>query len=293
MGVGYGYPEGALERLQQEELGILREVARVCADLGLTWFMDSGSCLGAVRHGGFIPWDDDIDVALPLEDYRTFCEKAPALLSDAYGLHTYAQTENYPPLWAKVYKKGTRFMSEQMAEAGFEQGIFVDVFAFARLDSHPRTARRQRRRAARWQRVSYLRCFSRPKLPDGLPLRPVFAWGCRVAHRVARALFSRSFVERRFEHNLASGDGAGLWYDPFYPQYGTFATQTLFPPVKMGFAGEAFPVPRDAPAYLAEMYGDYLALPPEHKRGACPPMVLDFGDGVNVMDAAGGAPRGV
>ena len=268
MGVGYGYPEGALERLQQEELGILREVARVCADLGLTWFID------------------DIAVALPLEDYRTFCEKAPALLSDTYGLHTYAQTENYPPLWAKVYKKGTRFMSEQMAEAGFDQGIFVDVFAFARLDSHPRTARRQCRRAARWQRVSYLRCFSRPKLPDGLPLRPVFAWGCRVAHRVARALFSRAFVERRFERNLASGDGGGPWYDPFYPQYGTFATQTLFPPVEMEFAGEAFPVPRDAPAYLTEMYGDYLALPPEGKRGACPPVVLDFGDGVNVMDAA-------
>jgi hypothetical protein len=84
-------------------------------------------------------------VALPLADYRTFCAEAPALLSEGFGLYTHAETANYPPLWAKVYRKGTRFMSQQMADAGFEQGIFVDVFAFSRLDSRPRTAKRQMR----------------------------------------------------------------------------------------------------------------------------------------------------
>ena len=120
--MGYGYPDGALERLQEEELGILKEVARVCVQLNLVWFMDSGSCLGALRHGGFIPWDDDIDVALPLADYRTFCAEAPALLSEGFGLYTHAETANYPPLWAKVYRKGTRFMSQQMADAGHLRG---------------------------------------------------------------------------------------------------------------------------------------------------------------------------
>lgn len=284
--VGYGYPDGALERLQEEELGILKEVARVCAQLNLVWFMDSGSCLGALRHGGFIPWDDDIDVALPLADYRTFCAEAPALLSEGFGLYTHAETANYPPLWAKVYRKGTRFMSQQMADAGFEQGIFVDVFAFSRLDSRPRTAKRQMRMAARWQRLSYLRCFARPKLPDGLPLRPVFQLACRMAHGVAHALLSPAFIERRFERSFSMGDGAGPWCDLFYPAYGTFETETLFPPVDAAFAGERLPVPHDADAYLATMYGDYRALPPEDKRGAYPPVVLDFGDGINVMEQA-------
>ena len=62
------YPEGALERIQQIQTDILHIVSLICDEFNLTWFAESGTCLGAMRHGGFIPWDDDVDIALPLDD---------------------------------------------------------------------------------------------------------------------------------------------------------------------------------------------------------------------------------
>lgn len=281
-----GYPDGVLRCLQLVELDVLIEVRRVCDCLGLTWFVDSGTCLGAVRHGGFIPWDDDIDVALPLDDYRTFCEKAPALLSEGYGLYTHENTPNYPPLWAKVYKKDTCFMSEQMVDSGFGQGIFVDVFAYCRLDSDPKTAAKQVRSFSLWQKVSYLYCTPKVKLPDeGLfkLLAPLLRAGCSVAHGLLRMLASPKVMERGIERALERGNAQGDWSDMFYAYYGTFDEDVLFPTKLLPFEGEEFPVPQNTDAYLRIFYGDYWQLPPESERSSHPALVLDFGDGVNVM----------
>lgn len=95
-----------------------------------------------------------------------------------------------------------------------------------------------------------------------------------------------SFIERQLRAQLLDGRRGRPLVRPVLPAYGTFETETLFPPVDAAFAGERFPVPHDADAYLATMYGDYRALPPEDRRGAHPPVVLDFGDGINVMERA-------
>ena len=118
-----GYPEDVLRRLQQVELEMLRRIDRACRAIGVSYWLDSGTCLGAVRHGGFIPWDDDIDIGMPLDDYHRFLEEAPAVLGEGLSLHTCDNTPNLPVLWAKIYLDGTRFSSARDIEAGLEQGI--------------------------------------------------------------------------------------------------------------------------------------------------------------------------
>lgn len=280
----YGYPGDALRRLQLVELDLLVEIRRVCDELGLTWFVDGGTCLGAVRHGGFIPWDDDIDVALPLDDYRMFCERAPELFGAEYGLYLHESTPNYPPLWAKAYKKGTRFMSAQMVDSEFEQGIFVDVFPYCRLDSAPGAAARQVRGFNWWQKASYLYCTPKVKIPASAPCKPLLRAGCAVAHVLARAVLSPRFIGDRARRVVAQGDGRGDWSDICYAYLGNLKDETLFPVKPMLFEGEEFPVPNDTDTYLRTFYGDYMALPSESERGAYPPLILDFGDGVNVME---------
>lgn len=279
-----GYPEGVLRRLQLVELEMLVEIRRVCEELGLTWFIDSGTCLGARRHGGFIPWDDDADIALPLESYRVFCERAPELLSEEYGLYLHDSTPNYPPLWVKVYKKGTRFMSAQMVDSGFEQGIFVDVFPYCRLDSNSSASARQIRSLNRWQKLSYLYCTPNVKLPASAPCKPVLRAGCFAVHALSRVFLSPRLIDKRARLAVGRGDALGDWSDVCYAYLGNFKDETLFPVKFMQFEGEEFPVPNNTDAYLRTLYGDYLELPPESSRGAYPPLVLDFGDGVNVME---------
>jgi len=279
-----GYPEGALERIQQIQTEIMDVVSLVCKEFDLTWWADSGTCLGAIRHGGFIPWDDDVDIALPIDDYRTFCKVAPQVLPEGYGIYLHGQTENYPPLFAKVYKKGTRFIGSQMAEAGFDEGIFIDVFAYGRLDSNKRKAAKQVRDAAFWQRMSYLYHIAHPKIPTHLPMRAMIGGMAAASHGVVKRLYTPQSIEKRFWEVFDRGDGKGLWTNVFYSTWGTYTTGELFPPVDAAFGKLTIPVPHDAHAYLTKLYGDYMTEPPESERCTNPPVILDFGDGVNVME---------
>lgn len=82
------YPEDSLQRLQAVDLEIAAAVDKICRENDIDYFIDGGTLLGAVRHGGFIPWDDDIDIGMPKDDFDRFCEIAPALLPKGYSLHT-------------------------------------------------------------------------------------------------------------------------------------------------------------------------------------------------------------
>ena len=281
------YPDGVLERLQKEQVEILKAIAAVCDELGLTWFVDSGTCLGAVRHKGFIPWDDDIDIGLPYEDYKKFCEVAPLVFEGTdLGLYTHAATPNYPPLFAKVYRKGTRFIGEQMMDAGFDEGIFVDVFAYAQLDSDPRKAARQARSLIFWQRASYLHELAHPYMGGAGALKPVLGAAASAAHLVAKAALSAEKIEAKFHSVVESGDGKGLWTNIFYADWGSYETGVLFPTSELPFEDMTVPAPHDAHEFLTTLYGDYMQLPPEDQRCLKPPLILDFGDGVNAIEEA-------
>lgn len=91
-----------LRLLQQLELRILRCVVDICDSHCLTYYISGGTYLGAVRHQGFIPWDDDIDIALPREDYDTLMEILPRALPSPLTLATFERTPGYYRLWAKV-----------------------------------------------------------------------------------------------------------------------------------------------------------------------------------------------
>lgn len=71
-----------MTELQEIEFGLLQQFLSICEQLNLTYYLVCGSALGAVKYGGFIPWDDDIDVALPRKDYEIFCRKAPQILPE-------------------------------------------------------------------------------------------------------------------------------------------------------------------------------------------------------------------
>lgn len=74
------YDQQVLRRLQLTEMGMLEDIDRVCREHNITYFLDAGTLLGARRHGGFIPWDDDVDLGMPRDDYERFLQEAPEAL---------------------------------------------------------------------------------------------------------------------------------------------------------------------------------------------------------------------
>lgn len=275
--------EEALRRLQAEELEVLLAIDRVCERSGITYFLMSGSALGALRHGGFIPWDDDVDVGMLREDYERFLEVAPAELPAGLSVHTAADTPGYAAMFAKVWRDDTVFETAETAEAGCPQGIFVDVFPLDVVPEDARARRRQLRGAMVWQRVSYLWHAGTITVPHVGALGAAERLACRAAHRVVRAALSPEAIRARFERVVELGEedrsGAGRYVALSWPYVEPIDRDVLVPPTRHAFEGHMLPVPARPEDYLRTWYGEWRRLPPPDERRTHLPRRIVFGDG--------------
>ena len=94
-----------LKSIQKRGLAILLDVDKVCAEHKIQYFLDGGTLIGAVRHKGFIPWDDDIDLSMPRDDYEKFLEIAPNELSDRYFVQAHQTDSEFPFGFARIIDK--------------------------------------------------------------------------------------------------------------------------------------------------------------------------------------------
>ena len=279
------YPDEVLRRLQAVELDILMVLDEICRRNDLPYFINGGTLLGAVRHGGFIPWDDDIDIGLLHEDYLRFLEVAARELPEGYTLCLPTNIPNQTETWAKVIKTGTRFIDSIAYEAGYEQGIFVDVFDFRAFDTDPKKAARQVRDTVFWQRMSYLRRISQPHIPKGTRFKPLVKLALQVTHAFAARFLSQKTILDRFERAWQTDDPGDTWIDCAFGYRTPYATDTLLPTRPMEFCGKTVMAPNKPEVFLRTLFGDnYMELPPVEDRHNHTPVILDFGDGVNVME---------
>ena len=116
-----------LTEIHKIELEMLKAVAALCDRYSLRYSIYCGTLLGAVRHKGFIPWDDDIDLAMPLDDYRKFLEHAAELPPGISCIH-YGNTRDFTRFWAKVAADGTTFMPVELAGMDIHWGISLDIY---------------------------------------------------------------------------------------------------------------------------------------------------------------------
>lgn len=124
-----------MTQLQQVEFELLKTLDEVCAQLDIPYFLVCGSALGAVKYGGFIPWDDDIDVAMYREDYERFIHEAPMLLPAHMFLQNYHTEPTFPQIYSKLRNSCTTYIEKSAAKLPINHGIFLDVFP---LDGYPR-----------------------------------------------------------------------------------------------------------------------------------------------------------
>lgn len=275
------YNQKVLRRLQLTELDILKDIDTVCRVYDIVYWIDSGTVLGARRHGGFIPWDDDIDIGMPRGDYERFLQVAPAALGNHYCITTPRTNSHQAAFFAKVMLKGTHFTTNETEESGFDQGIFVDVFPYDAVCSNARDAVRQRRRCAMWQGISYLYHSKHVVVPHRGMLGTLEHIICGIAHIVFRALFTSDYIARNFDSaaTIANGDAATKEIMiSAYASLEPYRVSMLLPPSEIMFEGHSFFAPADVDGYLRKLYGDtWNQLPPEEQRRNHAPKMLEFG----------------
>lgn len=264
-----------LARLHGKELEMLVVFDKVCRDNGLEYMLDSGTALGAVRHGGFIPWDDDVDVAMPRKDYERLEALGQSVFPEGYFLQNKTTEPNYRRNCAKLRLKGTYF--EEGADSQLmENGIFIDIFPFDNLPSCGLLA------------SAYL-YLSRVKF------YPIRTWYCgtpsrsRLLRPLSKLMLKMSEAEikrreesyvrycRRFENMNTSKCTCFFWRMTQSKNY-IFSADKLWPSKDISFEGHAVRIANDTDHYLKTMYGDYMKLPPEDKRNCHLKGRIDFGD---------------
>jgi len=130
------YDDKTLKHLQNTELMILKDFIEICEDNNLDYYIYGGSLIGAIRHKGFIPWDDDLDVIMFREDYDKFKKIFNESYNDKYYLLCKETEEDYFYLFSKLVLKGTIFEEEWVNQVNFNLGINIDIFVLDDLSDN-------------------------------------------------------------------------------------------------------------------------------------------------------------
>lgn len=278
---GFYEPE-VLFRIQQMELGILKDVLDLCGRHDLLCFGMAGTAIGAIRHNGFIPWDDDIDVAMPRKDFERFLALLEQEYSHKYYVLNWRTSENYPLMTTRICIPNTRFVDAPLREVDSPFGIFLDLYVYDDVPDSWLRMRLQAWEAWFFSKLLILRSVPRPYLAQtGWKAKAITAV-CRMVHRLLCILrISKRGLAARCERICRRYEGQGTKRMAFYPDTDPFWNvvdkAALTSPVMLDFEGLRLAFPTTEHEILLNMYGNYMELPPEGKRKTHCPFILDFG----------------
>ncbi len=258
--------DDTLRKLQLLELQILKDIATVCEKHHIRYYLAYGTLLGAVRHKGFIPWDDDIDLLMPREDYIKFHEVIQKEMGDKYTIESDITKKDYYSFSGRLRLNGTTYPEEPLEDVQTHTGIFVDLMPLDDLKTNKGLLLNLRGYAAFW--MSALRAiahgtkFSQEKFrtmgkmlyPFALPFRG------ELSRKIFETLsMSKSQKDGDYFANLTS---FGNWKKSLVPKdvYGEG--------VKLQFEDAEFWAPKDYDTVLKQCYGDYMCPPPVEQQVA-------------------------
>lgn len=275
------YDAETLRKLQLVELDILKKFDAMCEKHGLEYFAVYGTVLGAIRHGGIIPWDDDIDIAMPRKDYERLAELVPLEFGDGYSLLNGQNEPRYPFCTSRIMKKGTEFRMMSMKNCPFELGIFLDVFCFDNLPDDKRARRAQLRKCWALEKMCVLRNTPFPNVPYGGVKRAVVYAMCAVGS-VLMKVFPRATLHRwmqgaarAYEHEETGYIG---WPFGLDPSQSIYPRDMVYPLARAPFEDMQVVMPAKPHDMMRLCYGEsYMTPPPEGKRSFIVPYKLDFG----------------
>lgn len=258
-----------VERIQDRQYEMLLEIRRICEKYEISYFLCCGTLLGAARHNGPIPWDDDLDVGLLRSEYERFLLHAQKELSDRYFLQTWHTDAGYALPHCKIRDKNSHYVEKVNAKSGCMDGISVDVLPF---DAIPNTMLVQR-----------LHGFLLNDIMNLVKLKRnwIFIRENRVSpvrekiYRILACCISENSLIRLYEKICTAYNGnigfpmvseaAGLDYFRFIARRSDYLKTK-----EMRYRDELFRVPRRYKALLRKSYGDYMRLPPMQERTGQP-----------------------
>lgn len=254
------FSDGRLRQAQLKMLTMLEAIDAICQRYGLDYWLDAGTLLGAVRHQGFIPWDDDMDIAMPRASYEEFLRIAPQELPEHIWLQTIHTDPGYfnmaTPL--KIRDRSSRYIEKhEHGDEPYVQGIFIDVFVYDRMPEDQKQRKRYK--------------FLAKKISRFLSTKyGVVSIGHHAGvYKVLGKFLPKSMLESRLNNIIqkANSSNSPYWGRGYNCVGKNFLKQEDIYPLKRAvFETGCFNIPNNAAELLTQQFGDYLTLPPEDQR---------------------------
>jgi len=240
-----------LRKAQLIMLDMLIEFDAVCKKHQLQYWLDSGTLLGAVRHQGFIPWDDDIDLSMPIEDYNQFLKIAKSELSSEIFFQTSQTDKSFKFDYIKLRSNKASIVEfhEKDKEIEYHQGVFVDIFPMLAIED------------TEINKQLYDSTFKE--------IRDISPAGLNTPGDRDDPIKRAALVDSlRQKHQGWEINNSKVIYSGEMPDVAAwFDIEKVFPLTTMEFEGRFFPVPKNPDHYLDAIYSfDYRQLPPKNKR---------------------------
>lgn len=257
--------DGKIIRIREEEKSILLEVDRICKKNNINYYLVGGSLLGAVRHKGFIPWDDDVDICMLREDFEKFRKVCPKELSEKYAYQSYRDEKTTHYIYDKIRLKGTYFSTEHSGRYdNMENGIFLDILVFDKTANSKLLQKLHVFLIVMMRRLIHIRWTKEPVSGKfAFISKLILPLVCIVPFSVYHNLFE--FILRFYEKSKKSRfvlDGIGL-----YVKKGALPLSWVTDNTPVDFEDISLPGVKDSNSYLSMWYGkDYMTPPPVSKR---------------------------
>lgn len=254
--------EEQLNKIKRYEMDALVEVDRLCKKYGIVYSLRCGSLLGAIRHKGFIPWDDDIDICMYRDDYIKFREICKTELNDRFFYQSHETDKEYFHLFDKIRVNGTVFKETYLGKWNIHHGVYIDVFPIDNWLNTPK---------GEWQYKKFKICRTilYSKYLDTKARSGDKKWQAWLI-KFFTFFLSKEYLYRKAEkyaqENNDKDTGYAITFGSGYGKRCAFPTEYYTNVCEADFEDKSFCIPIKYDEVLKQIYGDYMKLPPIEKR---------------------------
>lgn len=248
-----------LQQMQQVELDIFKEFISICEKLNLRYYLMGGTMLGAVRHGGFIPWDDDIDVGMLREDYEVFMREAPKYLPEHLFLQNHKTDYEYHSNAAKIRNCNTTYIEKEIRFSKINHGVFIDIFP---LDYYPDNALEEGLlNLIRKPLTVRIGMVYHKETKENVVKRFCKALLSVIIPDIHIAVEARDKLYKKCRKSSKLANHSGAWGKKEIVPADWYAEGCT-----LEFEGLKVCVPKEYKKWLTQVYGNYMQLPSIEKR---------------------------